>query len=66
MYLFHFRFLLLFLVYTGTILVRHFPLIYVVHFTDIGCKRLSCHVSYMYSNFANSGQPLVIGSMVSS
>ena len=46
MYLFHFLFLLLFLVYAGTILVRHFPLIYVVHFTDIlvgvrGCLVMS-------------------------
>ena len=31
-----------------------------------GCKRLSCHVLCMYSGFANSGQPLVTGSMVSS
>lgn len=44
MYLFHFRVLLLFLVYAGTTLVRHFPLIYVVHFTDIPVDVRDCLV----------------------
>lgn len=58
MYLFHFRVLLLFLVYAGTILVRHFPLVYVVHFTDIPVDVRGCLVtSYIC---------IVIGSMVSS
>lgn len=44
MYLFNFRVLLLFLVYTGTILVRHSPLVDVVHFTDIPVDVRGCLV----------------------